>query len=87
MDANELPIVKRLRGRRIYTSPNIVREGMDAAALIVTLYEALGPFARYLDLEIDDAADEDVIECFEGVSITVGDIRRARAAIEEARKG
>jgi hypothetical protein len=49
------------------------------------LREALEPFARYLNLEIDDAADEDVVECFQDVAITVGDIRRARAVLEETR--
>ena len=85
---SELPIVKRLLGinREVKSNGYCDRirnpDGAEAAALIIELVAALEPFAK---LESSwDASKHDWMEIERHVN--VGWIRRARAAIEKARK-
>jgi hypothetical protein len=83
MDANELPIVKRLNG-----SEWLYKDVKEAAALIVKLYEALGPFvntrARPLGVSWPDHNPK---TCKMRLDVSSKDCSAARAALEEARKG
>jgi hypothetical protein len=100
MDANELPIVRELTTETVqqWLDPNHLgsvtkvipptMKELRAAALIVTLYEALGPFvntrARPLGVSWPDHNPK---TCKMRLDVSSKDCSAARAAIEEARKG
>lgn len=72
----------------IYKTPNL-----DVSALILhtlDLLDALAPFAAFCEVydrgrTIQGTKDEDIVYQFSDAVITLGDLRRARAAIAKAR--